>query len=187
MSIVYDKLMYVGKGKGAIIEILPSRVSIKVTKDRPYIFRACDSLDEKSIKYYKSLELSVGVKLHEIIDEEAKSKSINEINNDSDLNNSPQEVANKVPEVNNTLEPNEKEPIEEVKSESTSEVVNNKLEASNSEMIEFLDMNYSDEELRVISKDCGIKRVMSSWDKETLISKIISSNPEYVVNLMKRS
>lgn len=190
MSKIYDKLVYVGKGKGAIVDILPSRVSIKITKDNPYVFKPYDSLDANAVKYYKSLESSVGVKLHEIIDEVVESKSDNkvvEVKSDSDKNL--QEVTSQVPEVETKVESDDKkEPIEEVKNEEpTSEVVSNKLEASNSEMIEFLDMNYSDDELRSIARDCGIKRIMSSWDKETLIDKIISSNPEYVVNLMKKS
>jgi hypothetical protein len=183
LSKVFNRLEYVGTGKGVIVNILPSRLSVKVSKDIPYEFRPTDQMDEVAEKYYKSMR-SVGIRL--ITDE-----------TESEITKAP-EITEVKPESTQSQEDSTQEELssdnitsdvvsEEDKSESDVHETAEVTEVNNAELIEFLDLNYSDDDLRNIAKDAGVKRIQSSWTKQTLIDKIISTNVEYVVKLIKNN
>lgn len=186
MSKVFNRLEYVGTGKGVIVNILPSRLSVKVSKDTPYEFRPTDQMDEVAEHYYKSMK-SIGIEL---------------INNDStpvniEVNNSDQVTENINESIKSNNEDASKDEITEFDDSADKEnnpdqvteniTENTSSDVNNDELIEYLDLTYSDDELRAIAKDAGVKRIQSSWDKQALIDKIIITNSEYVIKLMKNN
>lgn len=52
------------------------------------------------------------------------------------------------------------------------------------ELTEFLDLNYDDESIKSVASDAGVK-IGRTKDKGTIIQKIIDSNSDYVIKLMK--
>jgi len=89
-------------------------------------------------------------------------------------------------EYNKNEDPDSSENNENENNSTDSENLDQRdLGATSEEMMEFIDLNYSsDSDLKSLAKEVGMKRVSTS-DREKLISKIISTNPGYIINLMK--
>lgn len=183
MSKIYDRLEYVGNARYIVIDIYPHKTGIRISSDNPYYFDNNDIINEDSIKYYESFDGLRLVKCDEDqkSDTEVQSDSINVSDSESE---SYTEVSESIDESDSTEEVNTEE-VDSHKDETSSDNTSSTEEATQEEIIEYLDLNYDDESIKDVARDSGIKRILGSWDKSTIISKIIENNPQYIINLMK--
>ena len=142
---------------------LYSGVNITLKPEEVYEFKPTDLLTSVAMEYYESLKTC-----DVFIVEDEKEEM---------------EVVTKKAEASKVEEPKNEEPkvevvkdvIEEVKEEKQEEITDN-------ELIEFLDVNYDESGIKNLSRQVGNK---PNGKKITVIKKIISTNRDFVIQLMK--
>lgn len=185
----YDKIEYVGNAKYIVLNIYPTNKEVEVSKKKPYIFRPEDVIDARSLQYYKSL-YKAGIRLHAVkVDSneipKVESSEVQSKVDDKKVEN-PQ-TPPKVEEVKEEVKP----PVEnkEVKVKDEVKVENNDptevVVVNNDELIEFLDTNFDDNSIRVTAKSAGIRRLPNNLSKMEIINKILDTNKDYVIGLLK--
>lgn len=194
---MYDRLEYRGNARGLVVTIPPSRARIEITKDNPYIFKEYDLMTEDAINYYKSLRSAGlvlvkkdGAVLDNAQEDNTESSEVVEdtVEVDEDSVNTDNDSVEDTVDDSTQDEDEEEEEVVEDTTDTEEEEVTDPVEIDEGviqELFEYLDMNYDDESIVELASaaDVALGRLRK---KESIISKILEDNPQYVLELVSR-
>ena len=179
-------LKYIGRrAEGIMLMLYRSYKSVRINKQHPYRFTKKDRTDQEACNYYNRLK-NLGVDIiYQDNDFKIDPKAVAEVKDEplaAEL-----DVQIDTTQKANPVEETEAKPVSEEISESnlevTSEVIHNPGNAdkpefksmSESEIAEYLEMNYNKDQLKTVINDLGLDIQIGRKSASTLVENIISS------------
>ena len=183
----YNALMYTGRALSYVIQEYKTRRSIELKKDIPYVKDDGFSIEE--ISYYNQLR-SIGVELTKVPARKQKKDEVKKVEKKKVVKEEPdvsEEVQaqfheTEVPEVEVVDTDKHKEKEEDIKL-----VVDDSIEVEeglDGEISEYLDINFTEEELHELAEKLETSDMRSNLKKGTVISRLVENSYDDVYRLV---